>query len=132
MWFKRNQRVVKLRGTTGLHMDIVAMVHKVEGPKPNPKNAEKSYLYSVTLRSLGTDKKVTESPVTLWFNPKLKNRFEWLESSFPVAVALLGVYVQPGRQSGEVAMSLSDNGRISRAKTSVVEALEQDQGACFQ
>lgn len=114
-----------------MHMDLTAMIHTVEGPKPNPKNPDNSSLYNVTLRSMGSDKKVTEAPLSLWFNPKLKNRFESVLQNFPVSVSVLGVYVSPGKKAGEVSLSLSDNGRISAAKTSATEQLQASQGSCL-
>ena len=118
-------------GGHGVHMDLTAMIHTVEGPKPNPKNPDNSSLYNVTLRSMGSDKKVTEAPLSLWFNPKLKNRFGSVLQNFPVSVSMLGVYVSPGKKAGEVSLSLSDNGRISAAKTSATEQLQASQGSCL-
>ena len=102
---------------------------QVDPSKPNPKSPENSALYNVTLRSMGNDKKVTEAPITLWYNPKLKDRFRDVLAQAPVAVSLLGVYVQPGKKVGEVSLSLSDNGRISAAQTSAVQQLAATQGA---
>ena len=117
-------------GGQGVHMDLTAMIHTVEGPKPNPKNPDNSSVYNVTLRSMGSDKKVTEAPLSLWFHPKLKNRFEKYLQNYPVSVSMLGVYAQPGKRAGEVSLSLSDNGRISTAKTSATDSLQASQGSC--
>ena len=109
-------------------MDILALIQSSVPSKENPKNPEGSHFYVATLRSLGQDNKVSEAPITMWFNPKIKDRYGEVLARAPVAVALLGVYVVPGKQVGQVNMTLSDNGRISCAQTSGIEQLTASQG----
>ena len=50
-----------------------AMIVKKEDLKPDPKNPMSS-VYSVTLRGI-QGSRVAESPISMWVNPKYKDRF---------------------------------------------------------
>ena len=106
------------------------MIVKKEDLKPNPKNPMTS-VYSVTLRGI-QNSRVAESPISMWVNVKYTDRFKAALDKAPLAVSLLGVYVQPGKNKGDpVAMSMSDNARISVHAASATQLLDSKQGRSF-
>ena len=107
-----------------------AMTVKKEDLKPNPKNPMTS-VYSVTLR--GTqNSRVAESPISMGVNAKSTNRFKAALDKAPLAVSLLGVYAQPGKNNGDpVAMPMSDNAPISVHATLATQLLDSRRGRSF-
>ena len=104
-------------------MDMSAMIVKNESLK---HRNHMSSVYSVTVRGIKSNI-VAEPAISMWVNPKYKDRFATALAQTPVAVSLLGVYVQK-KADGSVVMSMSDDSRISMVRTWATTLLECKQG----